>query len=49
MTASAGDQWNPTCVAKETCYKLLGNSLKKGVTLQLDTAMQTGVWIYIIC
>lgn len=49
MTASAGDQWNPTCVAKETCYKLLGNSLKKGVTLQLDTAMQSGVWIYIIC
>lgn len=28
MTAPAGDQWNPTCVAEETCCKLLGKLIK---------------------
>lgn len=28
MTTPAGDQWNPTCVAEETCCKLLGKLIK---------------------
>lgn len=49
MTASAGGERNPTCVAKETCYKLLENSLKKGVALQLATVLQSGIYLYTIC